>query len=228
MDDNPTPAEKSVATWRPRQAYILAAVCLLVGLPIGYLIRGSAQAAPASAQTQAPAVGMGAAASSAPGGPATERKMPTLDDMKRMADKQAEPLLEELKSKPNDAALLNKVALVYKAAHQFERAAEFFQKSLESDPKNIAVRDDYASCLYYIGHIDEALAQLQKSLTYDPKHAGTLFNIGMIKWKGKGDVDGAVASWKRLLQVNPNFERRKAVEQLIQQAKATQLEARKG
>ena len=54
-----------------------------------------------------------------------------------------------MQKKPNDAALLNKTALTYKAAHQFDKAAEYFKKSLDSDPKNVAVRDDYASCLYY-------------------------------------------------------------------------------
>ena len=144
--------------------------------------------------------------------------MPSLDDMQRMAKKQAEPLMAQLEKKPNDAVLLNKVALTYKAAHQFDKAAEYFKKSLDADPANIAVRDDYASCLYYSGDVDGALAQLNKSLTYDPKHAGTLFNIGMIKWKGKGDVDGAVASWKKLLQLNPKLEQKQAIEQLIDQA----------
>ena len=67
------------------------------------------------------------------------------------------------------------------------KAAEYFKKSLDSDPKNIAVRADYATSLYYMGDVDGALAQLNKSLTYDRKHAGTLFNIGMIEWKGKAD-----------------------------------------
>jgi len=204
------------SAWRPVQVYAMAAICLLIGLPIGYLIRGSAQPAPNPAVVAAPTGNIGASASPNNGG--APARMPSLDDMKRMANKQAEPLLAELQKKPNDAALFNKIALTYKAAHQFDRAAEYFKKSLDIDPKNIAVRDDYASCLYYLGDADGALAQLNKSLSYDPKHAGTLFNIGTIEWKGKGDVDGAVASWKKLLQLNPNFERKDTVEQLIEEA----------
>jgi cytochrome c-type biogenesis protein CcmH/NrfG len=90
---------------------------------------------------------------------------------------------------------------------------------LDVDPKNIAVRDDYASCLYYLGDVDGALAQLNQSLTYDPKHAGTLFNIGLIEWKGKDDVNSAVASWQKLLRLNPDFERKDVVQRLIEQAK---------
>ena len=98
--------------------------------------------------------------------------MPTLDDMKRMADKQAEPLLAKLKTDPKNVDLLNKTALTYKAAHQFKEAISYFQKALDVDPKNVAIRTDMASCMYYTGDVDGALAQLDKSLTYDPKHAG--------------------------------------------------------
>jgi len=150
-----------------------------------------------------------------------QQKMPTLDDMKRMADKQAEPLLEKLKTDPQNVDLLNKTALTYKAAHQFKDAIVYFQKALDIDPKNVPIRTDMASCLYYTGDVDGALAQLDKSLTYDPKHAGTLMNIGIIKWQGKNDVDGAVAAWQTLLKLNPNFPQKEAIEHMITEAKQT-------
>ena len=210
--------------WSPFHAYFMAAICLAIGFAIGYFLRGSAPAKTASTV----AAPMAAAAASAPAIAPTSAsanpvaappKMPTLDDMKRMADKQAQPLLTELKKKPKDAALLNQTALTYKAAHQFKLAAEYFKKSLEIDPKNIAVRADYASCLYYTGDIDGAIAQLQKSLTYDPKHVGTLYNLGMIEWKGKGDADSAVATWEKLLKLNPDLPQKDQIEHLIEVAK---------
>ncbi len=203
--------------WRPLHAYLMAVVCLIIGVAIGYLVRGSeppknpatAVAMPESAPARTPAPNAGAA-------PAN---IPSLDDMKRMAEKQAQPLLTELKKKPNDAALLNKTALTYKAAHQFDKAAEYFKKSLDSDPKNVAVRDDYASCLYYLGDVDGALAQLNKSLTYDPKHPGTLYNIGMIEWKGKGDTNAAVAAWEKMLKLNPDLPQKDQIQHMIEMVK---------
>ena len=56
--------------------------------------------------------------------------MPTLEQMKHMADKQAESLLEQLKSNPNDARLLAKIATMYSATHQFKEAADYYAKSL--------------------------------------------------------------------------------------------------
>jgi tetratricopeptide (TPR) repeat protein len=195
--------------WRSSQAYIMAVICLVIGCAIGYFLRGSAPMKPAAAPVTQASSTMAAANTPAP---TPEKPMPTLDDMKRMGDKQSEPLLAELKRNPNDAALLNKTALTYKASHQFEKAAEYFKKSLDADPKNIAVRADYASCLYFLGDVDGALAQLNKALTYDPKHFGTLYNIGIIEWKGKGNSDAAVAAWEKLLNLSPDMPEKNKVQ----------------
>jgi cytochrome c-type biogenesis protein CcmH/NrfG len=45
-----------------------------------------------------------------------------------------------------------------------------------------------------------------------------LFNQGLIRWKAKMDITGAVASWKKLLETNPNYEHRDQVEAFIAQA----------
>jgi tetratricopeptide (TPR) repeat protein len=218
--ESSVPARTS-QTWRPLHAYLMAVVCLVIGCAIGYLIRGSAPPKTTNITAVAPSGNGGPVPASAANGAAAPAQMPSLDDMKRMAEKQAQPLLTELEKKPTDAALLNKTALTYKAAHQFEKAAEYFKKSLESDPKNVAVRDDYASCLYFLGDVDGALTQLNKSLTFDPKHAGTLFNIGMIEWRGKNDVDAAVTSWEKLLKLNPGLPQKdkENVQHLIEVAK---------
>ena len=189
----------------------MAVVCLIVGLLVGYFLRGSAKpveaTAPSSAESQQPA-GM-------PPHAMGQQGTPSLEDMKRMADKQVEPLLQKLNSDPRNAELLNQVALTYRATHQFKEAAVYYQKALDVDPKNVAVRTDLATCLYFTGDVDGALAQLKQSLSYDPKHAGTLLNIGIITWKGKGDVDGAVAYWQKLLKLYPDFEQKEMVEHLI-------------
>jgi len=218
MDNIADQPRTSGTIWKPAQTYTMAVVCLVIGLVTGYFLRGSASQPVATAVAsetapqpgQNPHAGMG------------QQPMPSLDDMKRMADKQAQPLLTTLKADPKNAALLNKTGLTYKAAHQFKEAIIYFQKSLDVDPKNVAVRDDMASCMYYTGDIDGALDQLNKSLSYDPKHPGTLLNIGIIKWQGKNDVKGAVDSWQTLLKLNPNFPQKEAVEHLITQAQQHQ------
>jgi len=147
-------------------------------------------------------------------------QMPSLEDMKRMADKKAEPLLAKLKTDPNNSDLLNQIGTLYKATHQFKEAAGYYQKAVDANPKNVAARTDLASCLYYQGDADGAIKQLQQSLSYDPKDANTLFNLGMIRLQGKKDPSGAVSAWQQLLKSNPKLpdEKKSAVEKLIAQA----------
>ena len=141
--------------------------------------------------------------------------MPTLDQLKHMADKQAETLLQQIQKDPKNTESLMQTAYVYKAAHLFKESASYFDRVLQITPNNVTARTEMASCLYYTGDADAAIAQLEKSLTYDPKHAGTLFNLGMIRWKGKADGDGAIAAWQKLLQLNPKYERKPVIEKLI-------------
>jgi cytochrome c-type biogenesis protein CcmH/NrfG len=206
------------------QLVVMCAACLATGFLAGYLLRGSApgpvQTPAAGAQLPAPpSQAMPESAGQSQTAQQMPHKMPTLDDLKQMADKKAEPLLAKLKSDAKNPQLQNQVGMIYENAHQFKEAAGYFEKSLQSDPKNVGVRADYASCLYYTGDVDGALAQLNQSLAYDPTHAGTLMNIGIIKWRGKNDVDGAVAAWEKLLQYHPEFPQKDLVQQMIMQAK---------
>jgi cytochrome c-type biogenesis protein CcmH/NrfG len=203
--------------WRPAQVYSMAIVCLILGLAIGYLVRGSQSPAPAvPIAEQAPAQAPVQAPMGNPGG-----QRPTLQQMKQMADKTAAPLLEKLKTDPKNADLLNQLGNIYRGTHQFQTAEEYYSKALEIQPRNVAIRTDLASCLYYTGDVDGAIAELEKTLTYDPKFKGALLNMGIIKWKGKNDVPGAVASWQKLLKADPDPQQREYVKRLITQAKKT-------
>ncbi|HXY13293.1 MAG TPA: tetratricopeptide repeat protein [Terriglobales bacterium] len=193
------------STWTAPQVYVSAAICLVLGVTLGYLFRGSGSPHPAVSVTAIP--------SGRDAGP----HMPTLDQMKQMADKQAEPLLVKLKADPKNGALLARVGRIYESTHQFKEAADYYQRSLIVDPKNVIVRNETASCLYYTGDVDGALKQLNLSLKDDPKNPNALFNLGIIKWQAKQDSQGAVAAWKQLLKLNPTLEdaKKKQVQKLI-------------
>jgi len=211
MSDPTSASPEPVVSWSPRIVYGLATVCLFLGVFVGYLVRGSSQPTSfqvlESAQTQ-----------SIPGVP-QDHPTPTLDQMKQLANKRAEPLLAQLKKNAGDKKTLVQIAYVYKSAHQFQEAVNYFSKALEGDPKDVAVRTEMASCIYYSGDVDGALSQLQQSLKYEPHDSNSLFNLGMIKWKGKNDPAGAIATWQELLKTNPKLDRRPVVEQMIAEAR---------
>jgi len=212
---DPFDARLGTEGWRPWHVYTMAVVSLTIGLLLGYLFRGSAARSAAVRPTQP---------SPAPAAVSGMQQMPTLDQMKHMGDKQAEPLLEKLKADPKNAALMVQVAHIYESVHQFKDAAGYYSQALEVDPKNVATRTEMASCLYYSGDVDGALGQLQQSLHTDPKDANSLFNLGMIKWNGKKDGKGAIDAWQDLLRLNPTLEPSKQaqVRKLIAEASQPQ------
>jgi cytochrome c-type biogenesis protein CcmH/NrfG len=204
--------EPAKAKWTTAHVYFMAGVCLAIGLALGYVFRGSETRSTVSASIS-PAAPASTPSASMPTHP------PPMAQMKQMADTKAAPLLAKLQSNPRNVELLVQVASLYSATHQFNDAVSYYNRALAVDPKNAATRTEMASCLYYTGDIDGALGQLQQSLAYDPKNANALFNLGMIKWKGKNDAAGAIAAWQTLLKTNPTLDRKPVVEKMIAEAK---------
>jgi len=206
---NPNAQRPATSTWTSKQAYILAVICLLLGGASGYLLRGSSS-------TEAAAT----APSAAPSGlPAQAQQQPTPEQMAQMARKQAEPLLAQLKTRPGDVGLLTQIGNVFYDAGQYDDAIGYYQQVLNINPKNVDVRSDMATCFWYKNDPDKAIVEFQKSLTYNPTHASTLYNLGVVRWQGKGDPKGAVAAWQKLLDTNPNYENKARVMELLSRAR---------
>ena len=200
----------SIEQWTSMQAYTLAVICLLVGVAGGWLLRGSKSPAATEAAS--------ASASSAPSPNAGSRN-PTPAQLQQMADTQAGPLLEKLKADPANAGVLENIGNIYYDAQQFPTAIDYYGRVLKLQPANAAVRTDMATAYWYTGNADTAIAEFHKALSYEPNKANTLFNLGIVEWKGKMDIDQAVATWQKLLDTNPNYEGKDKVLELMAQAK---------
>jgi cytochrome c-type biogenesis protein CcmH/NrfG len=200
--------------WPSAQAYGLALACLILGLAAGYFLRGTAPAAaaPTGQQTaaSAPATGMG--------DPVAATQV-TPEQMRHMADEQAKSLLADLARNPKDVAMLIKVGNTYYDAQQYKDAITYYQRALDLQPSNADVRTDMGTAYWYLGDADTAIREFDRSLQYNPTHPGTLLNLGVVKWQGKMDINGALAAWQKLLDTNPNFGERAQVEQLIARAR---------
>lgn len=199
MENEATTATAAPAVLKAKQVYAMALVCLVIGLAIGYMMRSSQLAVPA-AQTEAKAGALSATA-----GTKMNPHHLSLEQMHVMADKQAAPLIEKLKSNPNDSALLMQIGAIYHTTHRFKEASTYYQRALDIDPKNVTIRTKLASSLYRNGDIEGAIAQLNQALKYEPKDVNALFDLGMIKLQGQGDGKGAIAAWQRLLKTNPQL-----------------------
>jgi cytochrome c-type biogenesis protein CcmH/NrfG len=196
---------------KPRLVYQICGGALVLGLALGYFVVG-VRKAPAAARASVP--GMAAKSGILPAG----HPPLTMEQMKAMADMKAAPLLEQLKRDPKNVKLLEQAAALYGSAHQFKDAENYYTKSLQIDPKNTGTRTELASVLYYQGDVDGALRELQNSLKYSPNDVNALFNLGMIKFKGKDDAVGAIAAWQQLLKAHPDLDRKATVEKMIAEA----------
>jgi cytochrome c-type biogenesis protein CcmH/NrfG len=152
-----------------------------------------------------------------PGGAMAGGHAHSLAEMKNAADRQAAPLLEQLKSDPKNATVLAQLGALYHATHRFKEAADYYGRAVQADPKNVATRTKLATSLFRSGDADGAIAQLNQALTYDAKDVNCLFDLGMIRLQGKQDGKGAVAAWQRLLKLNPQLpaDRKEAVLKLM-------------
>ncbi len=198
---------QSEATWTGTQAYILAAVCLVLGVGLGYLFRGSA----------------GPATARASGTPAQQAspssQQPSAADMQAAVNQSAAPLLVAIHQNPNDYDSLVKLGNVYYDGQQFPSAIQYYERALTIHPENPDVRTDMGTAYWYTGNADKAIEAMQVSLKYRPNHPQTLFNLGWVRWQGKADPKGAVQAWEQLLKANPEYPQRQQVEQYIAKAK---------
>lgn len=207
--------QSAKASWNSAQVYAMSLLCLLVGVSVGYLFRGST----ASPAARTPSV---VVQQQTPGGSPQSGGMPAgqpgPEQLKAMADKKIAPLLDELKKNPNDTDTLTKVGGFYFAVRQFDEAASYFERSVKIKPSPDALTK-LSNAYFYGGNTDKAIATLNQALQMDPKFANALYNLGMIKWQGKGDVKGAIACWETLVKTNPHHPQIDQVKQMIARAK---------
>ena len=188
------------AAWTGTQAYLLASFCLVLGVALGYLFRGSASSAPqAAAATQSTGV--------------------RADNTQAALQQSVAPLLDAVNRNPADYEALVKLGDLYYDGQQFPDAIQYYERAIVIHPEDPDVRTDLGTAYWYTGNADKALAEMEISLKYKPGHPQTLFNLGWVKWQGKADAKGAVAAWEKLLKANPDYPQKQQVERNIAKAK---------
>jgi cytochrome c-type biogenesis protein CcmH/NrfG len=197
-----TTETRGASSWSNVQAYALAAFCLVLGVALGYLFRGSASPVPQTSSA--------AQASNAP----SEGSQAQAALQQSVA-----PLLDAVNRNPADYDALVKLGDLYYDGQQFSNAIQYYQQALAIHPESPDVRTDMGTAYWYSGNADQALAELETSLKYKPDHPQSLFNLGWIRWQGKADPKGAIEAWQKLLKTNPDYPQKQQVEQYIAKAK---------
>lgn len=197
--------------WTVYKTLLLSTASLAVGLALGWVLHpaGSPRAASTSA-----------APSAAMQGNSTPQNNNV--QLQAMADSQAAPFLQQLKSNPNNADLLINIGNIYYDAKQYTVAIKYYEQALKINPSNTSVRTDMGTAYWYTGDADAAISEFDRALAEKPDNANTLFNRGLVKWEGKMDADGALADWKKLLATSPNYQSKDEVLKLMDEIKKHQ------
>ncbi len=204
--------QSPIKGWTPKQAVVVAFVCLTVGIAGGWSIRSVQNRASAASEKTA-IVTAPAATAAMPAAPASTSAGPS--QLKEMADTHAAPLLDQLQSNPKNTDLLTSIGNVYYDAQQYPIAVEYYTRTLKLKPSDAAVRTDMATAYWYMGNADSAIAEFNRALVDEPNNPNTLFNLGIVRWKGKMDASGAADAWRKLLAANPNYQGKDKVEQML-------------
>ncbi len=199
--------------WTSSQAYVLAAITLVVGIGIGWLVHGSFTENQPTTTASAPAPAPSTGGFQVPNFNGQPQRL-SLDDV----NKAAAPMIAQLQQRPNDPDLLAKIGNLYYDSQAYPQAIEYYKKSLTVAPSNPDVRTDMGTAMFYNGDPDGALKEFATSLNYSPSHAETFFNRGVVLLQGKSDPKGAIASWQQLLKIAPNYPERAKVEAMIAEA----------
>jgi cytochrome c-type biogenesis protein CcmH/NrfG len=193
--------------WTLREAYLLALVCLLSGLVLGYIFHDSSPTAvprsvsvPESAPAAAPA------------------RPPTAQDLSPLTA----PLLAALQVDPKNAATLIQLGNLHYDHQVFPQAIEYYSRALQVEPKNVNVRTDLGTALWYSGFPEKAVREYEQSLAVDPTHANTLFNLAVVQLDGLKNAAAAQRTLEKLLAQSPASPQRDRALELLQRAKAPQ------
>lgn len=215
---NSAQTNKSSTTWTAMQAYVLAVICLVVGIAAGYFFRGSAS-------PEQPVVSASGAVSQMPASmpgnmaPGQLQAIPEQQSPEAVAAA-AKPLLDEMNSDPTNPDKIARVGDFYFDSHVYPQAISYYEKSLKLRPNNANVLTDLGTAYFYNGDASTAVKKFDEVLKINPTHANALFNLGIVRWQGLKDPKGAIEAWEKLLKTNPNYEQKDHVRELMERAKA--------
>jgi tetratricopeptide (TPR) repeat protein len=85
-----------------------------------------------------------------------------------------------------------------------EAAFELVTKARAEYPNDKVLAEYEIQLLLQLNKMDEAMAQIKGALANDPNNSGLLLRFGYLKEQG-GDFDGALAEYKKSVEVDPNF-----------------------
>ncbi len=187
---------------------VTGAVCLAIGLGIGYYF--------GSQSGHVPAVPSAAAPMSLPQG--------SVANPSEFLENEA-GLKAAAAQDPKNVSALVRLGNLYYDHGKFREAVDWYGRALEIAPDDVNVRTDRGTSYWNLGEADAAIAEFNRSLQSNPTHAQTLYNLGVVYLHGKNNPGQARQAWEKLLATNPGYPDRAKIEQQIAQLNSSPASA---
>ena len=114
--------------------------------------------------------------------------------------------LEEMaQNNPTNAKAWIRLGNYYFDSDQYEKSIQAYTRALEITPDNANVITDMGVMYRRAGKPDQAVAAFDRAIAADPVHEKSRLNKGIVMLNDLKDIDGAVAAWEGLLELNPYF-----------------------
>ncbi len=113
-------------------------------------------------------------------------------------------LVEQTNNNPTDVDAWTQLGHLYFDTGQPAKAIEAYEQSLKLDGQRPDVWTDLGVMYRRDGDSKKAVSLFEHALTLDPNHQIALYNRGIVLMHDLDDLEGALASWERLLLVNPD------------------------
>jgi cytochrome c-type biogenesis protein CcmH/NrfG len=177
------------------ESIVIGVAGAFFGLIVGWVL-GSQTAGP-SRFVAAPAAVQQAAA------PQAQTPAPQAPAPRPLDQAEVQRLQAAAEKNPADARVRVELGNLYFDSERYPEAIAAYEQALRINPNDADASTDLGVCYYYSNDPDRALRQFDASLKVNPKHTKTLLNQGVVKAFGKQDLQGAVASWEKLLELAP-------------------------
>jgi tetratricopeptide (TPR) repeat protein len=141
--------------------------------------------------------------SAGPGGQAIQQQGPPTQQQQNQLEQTIASLQLAAQQNPDNAEIWTRLGHAYFDSDQPGKAIEAYNKSLAIIPDNPPVLTDLGVMYRRNGQPDKAIEMFDKALEINPSLEQAIFNKGIVLYNDLGDINGAVASWKALLQINP-------------------------
>ncbi len=195
----PRRAAQGLETWR---LATVATVALIAGVVIGWLLRGIVTP---SAALREP-----------------HRAAPVVDNRAQQeADRIRSHIVEaeaSLLTRPQDTDARTHLADLYfdmgmaqeaasdaaGARRAFLKAIEHYEGAKAAGATSADMLTDLGTMYHNVDRPEDAVASFERAIAVSPNHVNAWMNLGVVRQSALNDVAGAIETWRKCIEVDPN------------------------